>query len=170
MTKAPTTAAMLAIAILMSPMPSFAQGTGGSAAGSPGAGAAGSPSSGAAASSSTGAAGAPSPGLAGAGTSDVSGVAPGPGNANGLNNSGRDPSGVGNSLQVATPPPSGTTSAGTANSSGSTANTGAGATTGAARPAPGGVSAPGPSTRGDAAIDAEDKAIDRKLKSICRGC
>jgi hypothetical protein len=28
----------------------------------------------------------------------------------------------------------------------------------------------GPSTSGDAAIDAEDKAVDRKLKSICRGC
>jgi hypothetical protein len=25
-------------------------------------------------------------------------------------------------------------------------------------------------TNSDAAIDAEDKAIDRKLKSICRGC
>jgi hypothetical protein len=34
----------------------------------------------------------------------------------------------------------------------------------------GGTAASGPQTGGDAAIDAEDKAIDRKLTSICRGC
>jgi hypothetical protein len=38
----------------------------------------------------------------------------------------------------------------------------------AAPPAPGANSAG--TTSGDVAIDAEDKAIDRKLKSICRGC
>jgi hypothetical protein len=43
-------------------------------------------------------------------------------------------------------------------------------TTGSARPAAGGTSASGPSTSGDAAIDAEDKALNRKIKSICRGC
>ncbi|MEA2792679.1 MAG: hypothetical protein QOI87_59 [Bradyrhizobium sp.] len=43
-------------------------------------------------------------------------------------------------------------------------------TTGSARPAAGATSASGPPTSGDAAIDAEDKALNRKLKSICRGC
>jgi hypothetical protein len=34
-----------------------------------------------------------------------------------------------------------------------------------------GTSATGPSTSGDAAVDAEDPtAINRKLKSICKGC
>jgi len=43
-------------------------------------------------------------------------------------------------------------------------------TTGSARPAAGGTSATDPSVNPDVAIDAEGKAIDRKLKSICRGC
>jgi len=34
----------------------------------------------------------------------------------------------------------------------------------------GGTAAAGPQTNGDVAIEQEDKAIDRKLKSICRGC
>ena len=61
---------------------------------------------------------------------------------------------------------------GTANSSGSSVNGGSSVTTGSAgsRAGVGGTTATGPQTSGDAAIDAEDKAIDRKLKSICRGC
>jgi len=47
---------------------------------------------------------------------------------------------------------------------------GGAATTGSARSNTGEVSVTGPSTSGDAAVDAEDKAVDRKLKSICRGC
>src|SRR6202022_4094986 len=47
----------------------------------------------------------------------VSGVPNGPANAGGLNNSGNDPSGAGNSAKVPTNP--GTNSLGTANSSGS---------------------------------------------------
>jgi hypothetical protein len=45
-------------------------------------------------------------------------------------------------------------------------------TTGSAgnRAGVGGPAASGPQSSSDAAIDAEDKAIDRKLKSICRGC
>jgi hypothetical protein len=45
-------------------------------------------------------------------------------------------------------------------------------TTGSAgsRAGVGGTAATGPKTSGDVAIEAEDKAIDRKLKSICRGC
>jgi hypothetical protein len=97
-------------------------------------------------------------------------VPSGPANAGGLNNSGNDPSGAGNSAKIASPPPQGTNSAGTANSSGSSATARSSATTGSARSNTGGVSVTGPSTSGDAAIDAEDKAVDRKLKSICRGC
>lgn len=72
-------------------------------------------------------------------------------NAGGLNNSGN-----GNSVRIAPPPPPGTNSAGTANSSGASGTVGSSMTTGA--------------TAGDAAIHDEDKAIDQKLKSICRGC
>jgi hypothetical protein len=97
-------------------------------------------------------------------------VPSGPANAGGLNNSGNDPSGAGNSAKVVSPPPPGTNSAGTANSSGSSATTGSSMTTGSARTAPGGTAATGPSQSGDVAVDAENKAIDRKLKSICRGC
>jgi hypothetical protein len=43
-------------------------------------------------------------------------------------------------------------------------------TTGSARPAPGGTAATGPQEKGDVSIDKEDKEVDRKLKSICRGC
>jgi hypothetical protein len=43
-------------------------------------------------------------------------------------------------------------------------------TTGSARPAAGGTSATDPSVNPDVAIDAETKAVDRKLKGICRGC
>lgn len=53
-------------------------------------------------------------------------------------------------------PAPGTNSLGTALSSGAT-NTAPGVTTGAA-------------TSPDAAVSAENKLLDRKLKSICRGC
>jgi hypothetical protein len=45
-------------------------------------------------------------------------------------------------------------------------------TTGSAgsRAAGGGTAATGPRTNGDITIDDEEKAIDRKLQSICRGC
>ncbi len=88
----------------------------------------------------------------------------------GLNNSGNDPSGAGNSSKLASPPPPGTNSAGTANSSGSSATTGSSVTTGSARAAPGGTEATGPSRSGDVEIDTENKTVDRKIKSICRGC
>jgi hypothetical protein len=103
-------------------------------------------------------------------------VPSGPGNAGGLNNSGNDPSGVGNASNLASPQSPGTNSAGTAQSSGGTANTQPGVTTGAG----GGGSAPGANVtpqqsrqeRDDteAAIHREDEAIDRKVKGICRGC
>jgi hypothetical protein len=96
-------------------------------------------------------------------------VPSGPANVGGLNNSGNDPSGAGNSAKIAAPPP-GTNSAGTANSSGSPAASGSSMTTGSARSNAGGGSTSGRSTADDATIDAENKLLDRKLKSICRGC
>lgn len=78
---------------------------------------------------------------------------------------GNDPGGTGNSSRLAAPPP-GTNSAGKAQSSGSGANTGAGVTTGAA----GTGTMARPQADVDAAIHEENKTIDRRLKSICRGC
>jgi hypothetical protein len=141
MTRTPAITAIAILAVLMSPADLLAQSPGGGAGGT----SAGSGS----------AAGSPSAGSAGAGTSGISGVPSGPANAGGLNNSGNDPSGVGNSSKLASPPPPGTNSAGTANSSGP----GSGVTTGSAG-----------RTKEDAAIDAEGKAVERKIKSICRGC
>jgi hypothetical protein len=159
MTKISVTASIVAIALLIGPIHSFAQSSGaGGAASGPSAG-------------SGSAAGSPSAGSAGAGTAGVSGVPSGPANAGGLNNSGNDPSGAGNLGKVATPPAPGTNSAGTANSSGSSATTGSSGTTGSTSTrAAGGTDATGPNKSGDVAIGAEDKAVDRKLKSICKGC
>lgn len=78
---------------------------------------------------------------------------------------GNDPGGAGNSSRPASPPP-GTNSAGTAQSSGSGVNTGAGVTTGAA----GTGTMARPQADVDAAINDENRTIDRKLKGICRGC
>jgi hypothetical protein len=68
------------------------------------------------------------------------------------------PSGAGDSTRLSTPPAPGTNSAGTAQSSGSGVNTEPGMTTGSG------------SRNTDPAIAEENKTIDRKLKSICRGC
>src|SRR2546421_3021395 len=115
MTRTSVTTSIVAIALLVSPVISFAQS--GSGGGSSAGGAASGPSAG------TGsAAGSPNAGSPGAGTAGVSGVPSGPANVGGLNNSGNDPSGAGNSAKIASPP--GTNSAGTANSSGSPATTG----------------------------------------------
>ncbi len=61
----------------------------------------------------------------------------------------------------------GTNSAGTAQSSG--ANTAPGVTTGSAGSLGTGT-APTPTTDSKTAINAENKTIDRKLNSICKGC
>jgi hypothetical protein len=61
----------------------------------------------------------------------------------------------------------GTNGAGTAQSSG--ANTAPGVTTGSAGSLGTGT-APTPTTDSNAAINAENKTIDRKLNSICKGC
>ena len=106
----------------------------------------------------------------------------GPGNVGGLNNSGNDPSGAGNAAKA--PNTSGTNSAGTANSSGSASTGGAprGSTTvgTAGNPAGGAVGGridgtvtPGPAMQGDDAIreeNAQDSKVDKKIKSICKGC
>jgi hypothetical protein len=88
----------------------------------------------------------------------------------GPNNSASDPGGAGNSAKISPPPARGTNNAGTAQSSGPAPNSQPGVTTGSAGAAAPGSTQSGPQTSGDAAIDAEDKAIDRKLKGICRGC
>ena len=46
-----------------------------------------------------------SAGSAAAGNVPISGIAPGPANAGGMNNATVDPSGVGNAARVAAPPP-----------------------------------------------------------------
>lgn len=76
------------------------------------------------------------------------------------------PTGTRNSSKQALPPAPGTNSAGTALSSGAGVNTAPGVTTGAA--GTGTMSTTSQSS--DAAINEENKTIDRKLKSICRGC
>ena len=71
--------------------------------------------------------------------------------------------GAGGASGGATGGAAGTNSAGTANSSG-----GVGMGTGAG--AGGAPSVDGKPTTGDANVDAQDRAVDRKVKSICKGC
>jgi hypothetical protein len=159
-------ASAIAIAMVVVPVGSFAQSGGGAGGGSAG-GAASGPSAGGGS-----AVGSPSAGSAGAGTAGVSGVPSGPASAGGLNNSLNDPSGAGNSGKVVSQPPPGTNSAGTANSSGSSA-AGSSMTTGSAgsRAGVGGTASTGPQAPGDIAnVEKENKKVDRKIKSICRGC
>jgi hypothetical protein len=146
-------AAVAAIAFLTSPAASFAQSSGGSAGGS------------SAGNSSGSAAGSPSAGAAGAGSQGVSGTPPGPAAPGGLNNASEDPSGQANAVRRAPPSAPGTNTAGTAQSSGSGVTTGSARSTGA-----GGATVTGPQTSGDVEVDKENKEVDRKIKSICRGC
>ena len=141
-------AAVAAITILVFPVDCFAQRSCGSAGGS------------CAGISSGIAAGSPSAGSAGAGSQGISGVPPGPAAPGGLNNAGEDPSGAANASRRASPPAPGTNTAGTAQSSGGGANTGSGVTTGSGRSA----------KDVDTEITEENKTVDRKIKSICRGC
>jgi hypothetical protein len=82
-----------------------------------------------------------------------------------------DPSGLGNSAQV--PNAAGTNNLGTAQATGSSPGT----TTGAAGNRAGvsggridGTVQNGPNMPGDAEINAENAQIDKKVKSICKGC
>jgi len=73
------------------------------------------------------------------------------------------PGATANSSTQASPPSPGTNSAGTAQSSGRAPNARSGVTTGSADT--------GANNSGtDAAVAAENKLIDSKIKSICRGC
>ena len=66
-------------------------------------------------------------------------------------------------------PPPDTNSAGTAQSSGPAVNRQSDLTTGSAALGSGKATPP-PTLNTDAAIQAENNLLDRKLKSICRGC
>ena len=109
----------------------------------------------------------------------VSGIPPGPGNVNGLNGSVRDPSGIGNAARIPASPspaiapvpvPSVAPSAGYRSSSPAISY----------RQLPVRRVVKGKRTRGAATrsrraaakahVSAEDKRIDRKIISICRGC
>ena len=72
------------------------------------------------------------------------------------------------SSRLASPPAPGTNTAGTARSSG--AGVGSGVTTGSGTSAGSGTDMTGPQRSGDAEIAKENKEVDRKIKSICRGC
>jgi len=114
----------------------------------------------------------------------VNGVPNGPASVGGLNNAGNDPSGAGNSAKSPNAP--GTNSAGIANSSGSAgASAGAGGsggaqgstTVGRAGNSAGttggridGTVTKGPAMSGDAEIRGEEAKVDKKIKSICKGC
>jgi hypothetical protein len=79
----------------------------------------------------------------------------------GANGSSTDASNAARGGSPATP---GTNALGTANSSGLPGGTvgrasGGGADTG-----------PSPTGTGDVAVDAQDHAVDKKIKSICKGC
>jgi hypothetical protein len=65
-------------------------------------------------------------------------------------------------------PPPGTNSAGTTQSSGGAPNREPGDTSGTALGT--GKAAPPPMPSGDTVIQQENAILDRKLKSICRGC
>jgi hypothetical protein len=109
----------------------------------------------------------------------VSGIPSGPGNVNGLNGSVRDPSGIGNAARIPAlpqpsmapvPVPSVAPSAGYRSSSPAVSY----------RELPARRAAKGKRTRfattksrrgaAKAQVSDEDKAIDRKVISICRGC
>lgn len=122
---------------------------------------------------SGGAGGSPSAGSAGAGSAATSGVPSGPASPGGTGNVGNDPSGQGNAARLSPPPAPGVNSLGTAQSSGSSVTTGSSAS----KPAPGGVDVTGPNAaglgstiNGDQAIEKENKLLDKKMKSICKGC
>jgi hypothetical protein len=165
---------LVLVAALLSPMSALAQGGGGAGGGSAG----GASSSGAAAGAASSPAGAH--GVGSAGASSALG-APEPANVGGINNSSNT-GGAGNAAKAVNTP--GTNSAGTANSSGSTSSGGApkGSTTvgTSGNPAGGatggridGTVTQGQPMQGDDAIrmeSSQDSKVDKKIKSICKGC
>lgn len=194
MRKAILITALAALIASASMQTSYAQGGGGGGGGGGRGGSnAGGGSAGGTSSGST--AGSPSAGSAGAGSLGVNGVPQGPANAAGLNNSGNDPSGVGNTptfnqgttTGLANPsanssrqnpangrerntanPQQGTNSLGTANASGP----GGGGSVRSNGTRMSGATGPTTTKEGtsDAQIDAENRKLDHALKSICKGC
>jgi hypothetical protein len=159
-------------ALLITPIACFAQ-SGGSGGGSSGGSSGGTSSGG---SATGGVTAAPNAGSPGAGSAAINGVT-GPANPAGGFNTGNDPSGAGNAANNNQNRP-GTNSVGTANSSGAPRGS---TTVGAAgNPAGGatggridGTVTQGPRLPGDDAIkdeDAQNSKVDKKIKSICRGC
>jgi len=159
-------------ALLITPIACFAQ-SGGSGVGSSGGSSGGTSSGG---SATGGVTAAPNAGSPGAGSAAINGVT-GPANPAGGFNTGNDPSGAGNAANNNQNRP-GTNSVGTANSSGAPRGS---TTVGAAgNPAGGatggridGTVTQGPRLPGDDAIkdeDAQNSKVDKKIKSICRGC
>ena len=114
----------------------------------------------------------PPAGSAGAGAAAVSGVPMGPGSAGGTNNSVYDPSGIGNAPKPLQPPSS------TSSSAAITSPAALPPVASRALPRPRLVGTPrvrratSTSRRAatNAAISAQDKLLDRKLTSICKGC
>jgi hypothetical protein len=178
----------LALMIGLTPSLTYAQGGGGGGGGGGGAGGGGS-ASGASAGAGSSAAGSPAAGSAGAGSLGTNGVPPGPANSAGLNNSGNDPSGSGNTPRfnsgtttgLANPAPatpsngdvrnSPTTPPGI-NSAGTAAASGGGGglrSNGTRMPGPDAPTAKADQDS-DAKIDAENQKLDRTVKSICKGC
>jgi hypothetical protein len=102
----------------------------------------------------------------------VSGIAPGPGNVNGLNGSVRDPSGVGNANKM--PPLPTQATAPVVPSAASVPNTSAYRGLPSRRAVRMSRTRFGKSRYDRAAVNAavkeNDRLLDRKLTSICRGC
>jgi hypothetical protein len=140
------------------------------------------------ASGAAGATGSPSAGSAGAGSLGTNGVPLGPANPAGLNNAGNAPSGnapkfnLGTTTGLAnpspTPSPSTPASGGVrmlSNPPPDTNSLGTASSDRGVRRA-NGRRVPGPKARttstrnGDAAIDAENRKLDKMVKSICKGC
>jgi hypothetical protein len=96
----------------------------------------------------------------------------GPGSAGGTNNSVNDPSGAGNAAKAPQTP--GTNAAGTANSTGSPGGTTPARAGSTSTRAAGGTAVTGPNTKAatktEAAVDAENRKLDRMIKGLCRGC
>ena len=149
-------AVVASLAISAMPAASLAQSAGGGAGGSSGAAAS---RSGGGATASPGA----TQGALGPGTPSSPGSPP-----------ASDPSGVARAAQGQPSTPGinspGTNSLGTAQSSGSSVNTAPGITTGTGRQPSAGVDVTGPNRPGDAAVEEENRVVDQKVKSICRGC
>jgi hypothetical protein len=114
----------------------------------------------------------PPAGSAGAGAAAVSGVPIGPGSAGGTNNSVYDPSGVGNAPKPLQPPSSTSSSTAIANPAAlpPVANRALPRPRLAATPRVRRATSTSRRAATNAVISAQDKLLDRKLTSICRGC